>query len=916
MKSPLLDFIARWQDKGYEKGETQQFWIDLLATLFNVEKPEQWFTFEQHVPSVGFIDARIPRTRVLIEQKSADKDLRKAAPQSDGTLLTPFLQAKRYADWLPNSERPRYIVVCNFREFLIYNMETPQAEPESVLLKDLAKEHYRLAFLVKEEADHLSRELEVSMRAGEIIGQIHDALLEQYRLGGGVENDRALNILCTRLVFCLYAEDADIFKKDQLHAYLKARETREWRRALLDLFQTLNTPQDARDPYLEEDLAAFPYVNGGLFKETIPIPQFTPALRQLILQNASLDFDWSEISPTIFGAVFESTLNPATRRSGGMHYTSIENIHKVIDPLFLDSLKAEFNTIKAEPAAKKRERLLADFQDKLAGLTFLDPACGSGNFLTETYLSLRRLENEVIKARTQGQSFLGFEETNPVKVSIRQFRGIEVNDFAVTVATTALWISEAQTLAETEAIVRRDIDFLPLKSHAGIAEGNALALEWPAADYIIGNPPFIGYSLQTPAQKQDMLSVFGKKWRGVGKLDYVCAWYKRAAEQLAAAPRTRAAFVSTNSITQGEQVALLWKPLVEQYGVQIDFAHRTFRWDSEASQKAHVHCVIVGLSCTASETRTIFLPDGTAIAAAHINAYLMDAPDVIIESRTKPLCDVPEMFNGGKPAEGGNLILTEEERDELLKAEPQAAKLLRPYMMGKDFIARKARWCLWLVDVSPTDIRSCRRVMQRVEAVRRFRLASKKAATRAKAETPTLFDEVRPCQTDYLAIPVVSSQRRKYVPMEWLSADIIPGDKLFCMQQATFSHFAVLTSTVHMAWLRAVCGRLKSDYSYSNTIVYNNFPWPDEMGDALEVCAQNILDARALYPDSSLADLYDPLTMPAELRKAHRDNDREVLRLYGLPADATDEQIVAKLFTMYAASWSAGVPPATGAKRN
>ena len=519
MKSPILDFIARWENKGYEKGETQQFWIDLLATLFNVEKAEQWFTFEQHVPSVGFIDARIPRTRVLIEQKSADKDLRKPAPQSDGTLLTPFLQAKRYADWLPNSERPRYIVVCNFREFLIYNMETPQAEPESVLLKDLAKEHYRLAFLVKEEADHLSRELEVSMRAGEIIGQIHDALLEQYRLGGGVENDRALNILCTRLVFCLYAEDADIFQKDQLHAYLKAYDSKNFRRALVDLFQTLNTPADARSPYLDDDLAAFPYVNGGLFKEEIEIPQFTPALRQLILQNASLDFDWSEISPTIFGAVFESTLNPATRRSGGMHYTSIENIHKVIDPLFLDGLKDEFNAIKGEPAAKKRERLLQDFQDKLAGLTFLDPACGSGNFLTETYLSLRRLENEVIKARTQGQSFLGFEETNPVKVSIRQFRGIEVNDFAVTVATTALWISEAQTLAETEAIVRRDIDFLPLKSHAGIAEGNALALEWPAADYIIGNPPFIGYSLQTPAQKQDMLSVFGKKWRGVGKLD-------------------------------------------------------------------------------------------------------------------------------------------------------------------------------------------------------------------------------------------------------------------------------------------------------------------------------------------------------------------------------------------------------------
>ena len=965
MKNPVLDFIARWQDKGYEKGETQQFWIDLLATLFNVEKPEQWFTFEQHVPSVGFIDARIPRTRVLIEQKGADKDLRKPAPQSDGTLLTPFLQAKRYADWLPTSERPRWIVVCNFHEFLIYNMETPQAEPESVLLKDLAKEHYRLAFLVKEEADHLSRELEVSMRAGEIIGQIHDALLEQYRLGGGVENARALNILCTRLVFCLYAEDADIFKKDQLHAYLKARETREWRRALLDLFQTLNTPQDARDPYLEEDLAAFPYVNGGLFKETIPVPQFTPALRQLILQNASLDFDWSEISPTIFGAVFESTLNPATRRSGGMHYTSIENIHKVIDPLFLDSLKDEFNAIKAEPAAKKRERLLADFQTKLAGLTFLDPACGSGNFLTETYLSLRRLENEVIKARTQGQSFLGFEETNPVKVSIRQFRGIEVNDFAVTVATTALWISEAQTLRETEAIVRRDIDFLPLKSHAGIAEGNALALEWPAADYIIGNPPFIGARVMSAAQKADMLSVFGKKWKNLGNMDYVCAWYKRAAEQLAAAPRTRAAFVSTNSITQGEQVALLWKPLVEQYGVQIDFAHRTFRWDSEASQKAHVHCVIVGFSSSAvssasgtqgvgsagglartnadaaqcartnaapaqcarigevtlnasageaarapstqrtgrgQDSKRIFLPDGTAIPADHINAYLMDAPDVFIDSRNKPLCDVPPMVYGNKPTDGGHLFLTAEERDDVLRREPDLARFVRPVLGAQEYINRQPRYCLWLTEATPADIRRSPILHRRVQAVRDYRLASPKAATRQSAETPHLFQEIRhPKEGSYIIVPSVSSELRQYVPIGFMDAGTIVNNAVLIIPSATLSHFAVLTSSVHMAWMRAVCGRLKSDYRYSASVVYNNFPWPGEMSDALERCAQNILDARALYPDSSLADLYDPLTMPAELRKAHRDNDREVLRLYALPADATDEQIVAKLFTMYAA---------------
>ena len=935
MKSPVSSFIARWQDKGYEKGETQQFWIDLLATLFNVEKAEQWFTFEQHVPSVGFIDARIPRTRVLIEQKSADKDLRKPAPQSDGTLLTPFLQAKRYADWLPYGERPRYIVVCNFREFLIYNMETPQAEPESVLLKDLAKEHYRLAFLVKEEADHLSRELEVSMRAGEIIGQIHDALLEQYRLGaspspsaseaqgagsaGGLArtdathaNARALNILCTRLVFCLYAEDADIFKKDQLHDYLKAYDSKNFRRALVDLFQTLNTPQDARDPYLEEDLAAFPYVNGGLFKEEIEIPQFTPALRQLILQNASLDFDWSEISPTIFGAVFESTLNPATRRSGGMHYTSIENIHKVIDPLFLDSLKDEFNAIKAEPAAKKRERLLADFQTKLAGLTFLDPACGSGNFLTETYLSLRRLENEVIKARTQGQSFLGFEETNPVKVSIRQFRGIEVNDFAVTVATTALWISEAQTLAETEAIVRRDIDFLPLKSHAGIAEGNALALEWPAADYIIGNPPFIGYSLQTPAQKQDMLSVFGKKWRGVGKLDYVCAWYKRAAEQLAAAPRTRAAFVSTNSITQGEQVAFLWKPLTEHYGVQIDFAHRTFRWDSEASQKAHVHCVIIGLSCTASETRTIFLPDGTAIAAAHINAYLMDAPDVFIESRNKPLCDVPEIAMGNQPIDGGHYLFTTEEKEAFVKCEPKAEKYFKHWYGAQEFLHNIERWCLWLGECTPAQLHAMPRCLERVRAVRELRQQSKRASTRRLADKPTRFQTENIPTCSYVVIPEVSSEQREYVPMGFMQPDCLCSNKLRVLPSATLAHFAVLTSSVHMAWMRAVCGRLKSDYSYSNTIVYNNFPWPDGFGAGeaarapseqrlgCERCAQKILDARNRYPDSSLADLYDPLTMPAELRKAHKDNDKAVLRLYGLSDEASEEQIVAHLFRRYA----------------
>ena len=916
-------FIARWSERGYEKGETQQFWIELLTDVLGIADASSWLTFEQHVPNIGFIDARIPRTKVLIEQKSADKDLLKPAAQSDGSLLTPFLQAKRYADWLPASEHPRWIVCCNFREFLVYDMEQPQADPVSVLLRDLAKEHHRLSFLVKETSTHLERELQISLRAGEIIGEIHDALLIQYQMGGtpgsvppgssGVspameqnaqKETSALNILCVRLVFCFYAEDAGIFAKDQFHDYLKAQDTPRMRRALLDLFRVLDTPLALRDAYLEPELAAFPYVNGGLFREETPIPPFTPRLRQLILKNAALDFNWAEISPTIFGSLFESTLNPETRRAGGMHYTSIENIHKVIDPLFLNDLRREFSEILKERVERRRKQRLGAFQERLAALTFLDPACGSGNFLTETYLSLRRLENQVVRERHRGQGF--FPGMNPVRVSISQFHGIEVNDFAVSVAQTALWISEAQMLAETERITGHELNFLPLKTNANILEGNALRTPWQATDYILGNPPFIGYSLQTRAQKDDMLHVFGTKWKNVGKLDYVCAWYKLAWEQIKQRPTTRCAFVSTNSITQGEQVAALWQPLMHE-GLAIHFAHRTFRWDSEATQKAHVHCVIVGFGPSSAAPaanagsageRTLFNADGTSERTEHINAYLMDAPDVFIQNRMKPLCDVPSFVRGSQPTDNGNLILTEEEKQELLKHEPQAEPLLRPFMMGKDFIERKPRWCLWLKDANPSLLRSCRRVMKRVEAVRQYRLASTKAATRKKAETPTLFDEIRFSESSYIAIPKVSSERRRYIPIEYLPADIIPGDKLFFMTEATLTHFAVLTSSVHMAWMRAVCGRLKSDYSYSNTIVYNNFPWP-ALPALLTQTAQAILDARAEYPDSTLADLYDDLTMPPPLRHAHQANDRAVLALYGLSENATEEQIVSELFRRY-----------------
>lgn len=959
MSKNAAEFAQRWANRGYEKGESQLFWADLLTSVFGVDDVSNFIIFEEKlkVDATNFIDARIPSTRVLIEQKSLGKDLRAGIRQSDGSLLNPFQQARRYVVSLPVSEHPRWIVTCNFAEFLVYDMEQPNGEPEQILLENLGKEYYRLMFLVDSKSEHLRKEMQVSMQAGEIVGRIYEALLKQYD-DNSEEALRWLNILCVRIVFCLYAEDAGVFIHDQFHDYLSRYDAADLRRALSDLFEVLNTPQEKRSKYLQDDLKAFPYTNGGLFEEHIEIPQFTEELKETLLQNASLDFDWSEISPTIFGAVFESTLNPETRRSGGMHYTSIENIHKVIDPLFLNDLRRELDEILEETVEKQRQKKLDAYQDRLASLTFLDPACGSGNFLTETYLSLRRLENEVIRERHHGQAFLGIEEVNPVKVSIQQFYGIEINDFAVTVATTALWISEAQMLCETEKIIRHDIDFLPLKSYTNIREGNALRMEWdvieipsdiptiyannvhlivepeprvasePIAeygevnvvthhfdgevksscqryqvkyDYIMGNPPFVGFTYQTKEQKEDLAAIM----KGFGKnIDYVAGWYYKASE-LIQNSTTRCALVSTNSITQGEQVSAIWKPLFEKFGIHFDFAYRTFRWDSEADIKAHVHCVILGFSAAQySKPKTIYISEKQSVQTSNINGYLLDAPDVWVEGRSKPLCEVPILLNGGKPTEGGNLILTIEEKEAYLRQEPQGEKFLRPYMMGKDFIDRKPRWCFWLVDANPSELRKCPVLMKHVDNVRTFRLESAKAATRKKAETPTLFDEVRECYSDYVAIPKVSSEQRRYIPMEYLSKEIIPGDKLFMMPDASIYHFGVLTSNIHMAWMRAVCGRLKSDYSYSNTIVYNNFPWPnstEEQKAKIEKTAQAILDARAKYPDSSLADLYDDLTMPVELRKAHQDNDRAVMQAYGFPVKSTftESQCVAELFKLY-----------------
>ena len=916
-------FINHWRGKGDEKQDSQLFWVSLLQDVYGMENVKEHVQFERRVIVDGqqkYIDVYLPETRVMIEQKSMTKDLSKPEPQSGGISLTPYQQAKRYANNMPLDEMPRYIVTCNFQEFQIHDQNKPGQNPEVIQLDALQDAAYRMEFLVKKEHASLSEEMQISMQAGEIVGKLYDAFYKQYKDPTNEKSQKSLNALCVRLVFCLYAEDSGLFGSHAMfHDYLDSYQTKHMRNALINLFRVLDQPENERDPYMNEDLAAFPYVNGGLFSdEDIEIPPITDEIRNLLLNHASEDFDWSNISPTIFGAVFESTLNPETRRSGGMHYTSIENIHKVIDPLFLDDLRAELAEIEDIAVDRTRKNRLEKFQDKLASLTFLDPACGSGNFLTETYLSLRRLENEVLRQRiaadrseVAGQIMLVFDNTYSVKVSIGQFYGIEINDFAVTVTKTALWISEEQMIRETQEIIHSKIDFLPLKSYANIVQGNALRLDWEDVipkdrlRYICGNPPFVGYSLQAKEQKSDILSIYidenGKPYKTAGKIDYVAGWYFKAAQMMSGSD-IRTAFVSTNSITQGEQVASVWKPLYDRFGIHIDFAHRAFIWDSEANDKAHVHVVIVGFSVAMEIGKKLIFDNGQAVEAANINPYLVDAANIFIKSRSTPICDVPALQNGGKPTEGGFLILTDDERQELVKSEPEANQFIRPYMMGKDFINRKPRYCLWMVKANPTVLKKCPSVLKRIDQVREYRLASPKAATKKKAEVPSLFAEVRECKTDYVAIPKVSSERRRYIPMDYLDKHTIPGDKLFMLESPSVFYFGILTSNVHMAWMRAVCGRLKSDYSYSNTIVYNNFPWPSStpaQKELIEQTAQGILDARALYPDSSLADLYDPLTMPPELRKAHDKNNIAVMKAYGFSTKMSEAECVAALMKMY-----------------
>lgn len=921
------EFVKTWSSdkKGREDADRQTFWNDLLQRIYGIDNYYDYITYEKDVQvkadgkvTTRRIDGYIPSTKTMVEMKGKNiKDLSKPITQSGGDELTPFEQAKRYANFLPNSEQPRWILVSNFNEIDIHDMERPLDEPKVIKLEDLPKKVKSLEFMVDANQQQVIDEKQLSVDAGNLVAKIYNELTNAYAAGRGIDVNepriqRSLNMLIVRLVFLLYADDSNLFgKEDIFQAFIERREPRDIRRDLSELFKVLDQPEEQRDPYLDDEFNQFAYVNGGMFSdENVIIPQFTDELKQLIVEDAGYGFDWSGISPTIFGAVFESTLNPETRRSGGMHYTSIENIHKVIDPLFLNDLHEEFDKIQNMGNRKQRVTRAKEFRDKLGKLKFFDPACGSGNFLTETYLSLRRMENECLRIIVGNQGALALTDESEPKVKIQNFYGIEINDFAVSVARTAMWIAESQMWEQTKDITFANKDFLPLDSNDSIYEGNALRMDWSdiikpyELNYIMGNPPFIGKKEQTSSQKEDLKTIFDNQ--RIGTLDYVTGWYKKAADYIKG-HSIRVAFVSTNSITQGEQVVRLWI-LLKNYDLTINFAYRTFVWNNEAKHKAHVHVVIIGFSNKdfATDTKDIFTDNDSIITATTINPYLLDAPTVLIKSSSKPISSVEPMNYGSMPIDDGNLILSSEEKEHLLSNDPLLKKFIRPYYGGREILHSTPRYCLWLVGITPADLRSHPSIIKYIDATREFREASHRPGTLKAAERPAEFGEIRqPKSGQVIVLPKVSSERRKYIPIEYMdSKNIINGSALM-IQNANLYMFGVLNSVVHNAWMRVVAGRMKSDYQYSAKIVYNNFPWPEidnRQKDAIVKTAQGIISARKDDPDATLAELYDPKNfenIEISLRQAHEANDKAVLKAYGLKPSATEPEIVQHLFKMY-----------------
>ena len=931
-KQIIKEFVDEWTNKGKESGygfikedaNRQPFIDDFLRRVCGVDQPTKYIEYEKDVrvedngkKTTKRIDGYIPATKVMWEMKGSNKDLTEEITQSGGIKLTPFKQAWRYSEYLPQEEKPRWIIISNFNEIDIHDMNNPLSDPTVIMLKDLITKYKSFDFMVDQTAQQIIDEKKLSVAAGDLVAKIYRELSKAYSLHANLNDERiqkSLNMLIVRLVFLLYADDTGIIgNNDIFQHFLKRRDSQDIRQGLIELFRVLNTPEDDRDDFLSEEFKQFKYVNGGMFSdESVVIPQFTDELQRLIVDDAGQGFNWSNISPTIFGAVFESTLNPETRREGGMHYTSVENIHKVIDPLFLNDLNKEFEKLRDTSVVSDRVEKARQFQEKLAKIKVLDPACGSGNFLTETYLSLRKLENQCLKIIVGSNSTLNLDTDIKVKIKIQNFYGIEINDFAVSVARTAMWIAESQMWAESQDIIYSRDDFLPLDSNDSIYEGNALRMDWADivkpydVDYIMGNPPFVGQSYRSDEQKQDMIDMFGKGSRET-KQDYVICWYKKSLDYVGDYKNSsvKCAFVSTNSICQGECVPTFWKDMIDA-GVEIEFARRTFIWTNEAKNKAAVHCVIVGYSFhKTGHAKELY--DGDKLTKCdHINPYLVPDEDIWINSRPRQPKDKSKMTTGSPATDDGQLFLSPEESKTMSKKYPILGKYIRPFIGAHEFLHdlnERTRYCFWFADVGddlPKVIKTDH-MEDRLKRIRDKRLSSSASRIKKAAETPWLFAQNRQPDTEYLVIPRHSSENRKYIPIGFMDPKTIAGDATTIVYNATLEDFAILESSLHVAWMKTVAGRLKSDYRYSSSVYYN-FPMPkltNELKEKLEKSAQAILDARANHPSLSLADMYKELSMPSDLRGAHRKNDKLILQAYGLNKDATDQDILKVLFKMY-----------------
>lgn len=888
IKDRALKFSKEWADTSNEEADAKPFLVEFF-NVFGISS-KRVSTFEHRVKKLddkdGYIDLLWKGT-ILIEMKSRGKNLNKA-----------FEQAKDYLHGLKEHELPKYILISDFENFRLHDLE--ETKTIEFKLNDLVNNVQHFGYLLGYQKKVYKEQDPANIKAAELMGKLHDRLEEIGYTG------HPLEVYLVRILFCLFAEDTTIFNKQQFQEYIEQRtniDGSDLAAKLQELFQVLNTPKENRFKNLDEQLADFPYVNGKLFEEILPTASFDSKMRQALLDCSYID--WSKISPAIFGSMFQSVMNPKERRNLGAHYTSETNILKLIKPLFLDELWKEFESIK------DNKNKLPEFHKKISTLKFLDPACGCGNFLVITYRELRLLEFEVLKALNKsGQTFLDVSQI--LWINVDQFSGIEYEEFPARIAEVAMWLIDHQMNMLVSSEFGQYFIRLPLKKSANIVHADALETNWENVvsknelSYIIGNPPFIGSKIMKQNQRDQIVKEFDNA-DGSGVLDYVTGWYIKAAKYIQDT-KIKVAFVSTNSIVQGEQTSILWGQMLNKYKIKIHFAHRTFKWSNEAKGNAAVYCVIVGFANYDTANKSIFeyediKGEAHELKAKNINPYLVDAKDIFIGKRRKPICNVPEISFGSMPNDGGNFLFTDEEKNEFVAKEPNSEKFFKPLISAHEFLNGHKRWCLWLKNANPTDLKEAKLVTERIENVRKLRAESTRQATQKLAAFPTLFGEDRQPKGDYVLIPRHSSENRKYIPMGFFDENSIASDSCLFIEGAKLYHFGILMSSIHMTWVKNMCGRIKSDYRYSNELVYNNYPFPDNPNDkqvkAIETAAQKVLDARLQFPESSLADLYDPLTMPPTLIKAHNELDKAVDLAYRPQAFTSEANRMVFLFELY-----------------